>query len=1058
MNGAGGGHGGHEASSSNKLGFTRTNFQTRSRSRSPEDHRTKQLTDASSSCNLNGLAKSIYARSQGALPTVTRANGKSRSRSASGELSEPGSPAQKKFKTTLQQYRYDGPGASENPVISLDDDDDEDLSDLSDLSAQDAAFGEMLAARDPPKTRRFVRGGPKAQRRAADSSDVEEVHGPQQDTPRTSISANEEDDSLLQTANRIRRIRPEVTLEDAKHALLRCNRDVTASLKFIDQQRGATVRKVRVIPDSPASVSSSPYVPNGQASLDLATPSSSPTKSMIKSNTNKLTAPKGNGIHVTKKTVSVPRNSSSPVALARPFVKKGTQDASQVKNNAIKRVKDSHRSARSSPSDDELRAFSMDDSSDGDGNDFDHDRGNERKALQWFNQNDAKQLVDVVGVTAAQAQTIIDLRPFRSTDDLTSKLNSAKGVQPRMFYNCVDLMSGLQRIDSVLEKCEKMGRKLSAALSRWDAKSADEDPKYLHQQPPGAADDVLLRDFQLYGVNWLYLLYRTKCSGILADDMGLGKTAQVISFLNQIVHQDERRPHLIVVPSSVLTNWMREFETFGSGLRVFKYHGPQKERVGQQIELKSYREEYDVVITTYDMASGADRDHSFLRKYEFDSIIYDEGHVLKNQKSVKYGKLMRLRAEWRLLLTGTPLQNNLGELISLLKFIMPTYFRGAEEALSQIFQVSHQTQLSKERITRAKQMMRPFVLRRKKIDVLDNLKSKTELVKYCDMTEEQSKLYRVAFAKSRAALLEQQEREAANGNEDGSTAEKRKKGVPSQAVKSGHVLMELRKAANHPLLFRRLYDDKKIDALARDYLKVAEHATEDLTEKKEDFAINSDAELCMSIAMQYPECKKHKLAPDEWLNSGKIAALKEVIDEAKARGERLIIFSQFVQTLEIICRALEVMQITYRGFTGSTDVNSRQEIVDEFTREESITCFLLSTRAGGVGINLTAANWVVLFDQDFNPQNDRQAADRCYRIGQEKAVTIVRLISRDTIDEQIFELGKSKLKLAERVQGQNDADEDDEGEEAGANTQEEMEKKMEKSLLAGILAGVDKDA
>ncbi|MCO5609744.1 hypothetical protein L7F22_063976 [Adiantum nelumboides] len=204
----------------------------------------------------------------------------------------------------------------------------------------------------------------------------------------------------------------------------------------------------------------------------------------------------------------------------------------------------------------------------------------------------------------------------------------------------------------------------------------------------------------------------------------------------------------------------------------------------QQRELKHERSEIDVVITTYEMASGGERDHTFLKKYEFDACIYDEGHILKNQKSIKYTKLIKIRAKWRLLLTGTPLQNNLGELISLLKFIMPAYFRGAEEALGQIFKVNHQSQLSKERVSRAKKMMQPFVLRRKKIDVLLDLKPKTEVVKYCDMTADQSRLYKEAFAKSKAALRQQQDEAVAIAakSAEPEAPSRQRQTVPSRAM------------------------------------------------------------------------------------------------------------------------------------------------------------------------------------------------------------------------------------------------------------------------------------
>lgn len=687
-----------------------------------------------------------------------------------------------------------------------------------------------------------------------------------------------------------------------------------------------------------------------------------------------------------------------------------------------------------------------------DDDDSDREALSEQKAVDWFNNADVKLLMDVIGITEKQAQSIIEERPFRDGDKVREKLRKREGVKPKMFDDCVECLVGLEKIDAVLAKCERLGRRLQAAFagSQEQEKHSASNELASHRQPEGLADGVTLKDFQLVGVNWMWTLFEQGCSGILADDMGLGKTAQVIAFLNLATQRRDRRPHLIVVPSSVLDNWMREFQTFGPILRVFKYHGKQNERFEQRMELKEDRDDIDVVITTYDMASGgtsgSDKDHTFLRKFAFDACIFDEGHILKNRKSLKYAKLLRIPAKWRLILTGTPLQNNLNELISLLQFIMPTYFRGAEEALTQIFQVKQAGQLSEERVTRAKQMMQPFVLRRKKVDVLNDLQPKTERIKYCDMTPRQSQVYKETYAKSRAALLQHQNH--TNGREKTEKTASSNKGKKGQGMfgeaKAGNMLIDLRKAANHPLLFRRLYNDSKIDALVRDYSKTEDYTGEPLAHTREDFQTNSDAELCMSIAMQYKECAKHKLDDAQWLDSGKIAALKEVIDEATSKGERVIIFSQFVLTLEIICRALEVLNVSYRGFTGSTDVNHRQFLVDEFTRDESISCFLLSTRAGGVGINLMAANWVVLFDQDYNPQNDRQAADRCYRIGQTKPVTIVRLISKGTIDEQVYDLGKKKLKLADRVESATSTDdaEDDE---------EHREAKVEQALLASLV-------
>ncbi|WFD22110.1 DNA helicase [Malassezia equina] len=673
----------------------------------------------------------------------------------------------------------------------------------------------------------------------------------------------------------------------------------------------------------------------------------------------------------------------------------------------------------------------------------------QQQALTWFNTCEKSSLVDTINCSPEQADTIISLRPFDTVDEVHEKLGdkSAKGVSPRLFTNCVELMAGYMEVDEVLAKCETIGSQISEAMSSWrtkEEKASDEGAgalsfsqvqrdgtkreNYLDKQPSNLADGVVLKDYQLIGISWLNLLYRKDTSCILADEMGLGKTCQVISFLAHLKETTKRKgPHLIVAPSSVLENWSREFQRFCPALKVEVYYGSQAERRDLRIDLK-HREDYDVILTTYDMATGSHDDQSFLRKRGFDVCVFDEGHMLKNRKSQKYAKLLRISGRWRLLLTGTPLQNNLQELVSLLNFILPDYFTDVEEALAAIFKVKQgasTTQLSQQRVERAKRMMQPFVLRRRKDQVLRGLTQKTERIELCDMTERQAELYKSVLQRTSAALMEEPS------------------GKKGAAKDTTNVLMDLRKAANHPLLFRALYDEKKIAALARDYIREPEHAEENLQYLREDFAINTDAELSL-LARSWKSTQKHMLPEKAWMDSGKIVALRKIIDEVVSKGDRMLIFSQFTSVLDILCVCLELMGVKYVGFTGQTNVGDRQHLVDQFTNDPSIPVFLLSTRAGGLGINLVAANWVVLFDQDFNPQNDKQATDRCYRIGQTKPVTVVKLISRGTIDEDVLSLAQRKLELAERVSGQASAEGDED------QLESEMKSQITSSLLAQV--------
>lgn len=663
----------------------------------------------------------------------------------------------------------------------------------------------------------------------------------------------------------------------------------------------------------------------------------------------------------------------------------------------------------------------------------------QQQALAWFNQVDVANLTDTINCSEDQANTIIKLRPFETVDDVYEKLGdkSAKGVSPRLFTNCVELMAGYMEVDEVLARCESIGHQIDEAMSGWREKEEaaldSTKPKldhFLDEQPSNLASDVVLKDYQLTGLSWLNLLYQKKTSCILADEMGLGKTCQVIAFLAHIKqHYSRRGPHLIVSPSSVLENWSREFQRFCPDLLVEVYYGSQAERRDIRVNLK-HRDDYDVLLTTYDMATGSHDDQSFLRKRGFDVCVFDEGHMLKNRKSQKYAKLLRIPSRWRLLLTGTPLQNNLQELVSLLNFILPDYFTDAEEALAAIFKVKQgasTSQLSQQRVERAKRMMQPFVLRRRKDQVLRGLTEKTERNVLCDMTERQANMYHDVLQRTKVALADE------TGGKKAATKD------------SANVLMDLRKAANHPLLFRSLYDDKKIAALARDYVREPEHAEENLQHLREDFSINTDAELSL-LARSWKSTKKHVLPEAEWMDSGKIRELRKIIDEVVARGDRMLIFSQFTSVLDILCVCLEHMGVKYVGFTGQTNVGDRQVLVDKFTNDPSIPVFLLSTRAGGLGINLVAANWVVLFDQDFNPQNDKQATDRCYRIGQTKPVTVVRLISKGTIDEDILTMAQRKLELANRVSGQGAA--------GGEGDEEQLESDIKGQITSSLLAQV----
>ncbi|KAG6861084.1 hypothetical protein C0995_004021 [Termitomyces sp. Mi166 len=700
---------------------------------------------------------------------------------------------------------------------------------------------------------------------------------------------------------------------------------------------------------------------------------------------------------------------------------------------------------------------------------------NDMRALEYFNTSSADGLQELSGCTLRQAQAIIELRPFGSIDDLNTKLGQGKkkagpaGISSRMFEECQHIFREYSVVDDILQDCENIGAQLRAIIASWSASPAIGKGKaregndmstladqsdgalslvnfvplqshthgdYLTAQPSLISDSVQLKEYQLLGVNWLNLLYQRKLSCILADEMGLGKTIQVISFFAHLKERGNKGPHLVVVPSSTLENWCREFARFAPSIAVQTYYAGKEERAElrqtlydtQRCKIGS-NDGWEVLITTYNLAQGDERDRKFFRRIDWDSCVYDEGHVLKNFQSQRYQTLLKFGSRWRLLLTGTPLQNNLQELVSLMNFILPNHFAGSIDSLRTIFKTkgdSKVTLLAQERVSRAKKMMTPFVLRRRKDQVLKDLPNKTERIEWCVMTDLQQSIYQDALQRSRKTVLDERSSEDESeiplskglkpskkkGRSNGRTKDKK------YIENSSNVLMDLRKAASHPMLFRTLFTDTTLSGIAKQLLKEPDFkkrgALFDLV--KEDMSVMTDAELQVFCAT-YKSTRKYLHDEKCYLDAGKVQVLLKLLDEYSKEGRKVLVFSQFTQILDILQAIFKHNSINYSVLTGSTPVDVRQTLVDEFTEDESIPVFLLSTKAGGMGINLTAASVVIMFDQDFNPHNDRQAQDRAYRIGQKRDVDVVKLISKGTIEEDMLKLGETKLALDEAVAG-----------------------------------------
>ncbi|EJT46430.1 chromosome organization and biogenesis -related protein [Trichosporon asahii var. asahii CBS 2479] len=693
----------------------------------------------------------------------------------------------------------------------------------------------------------------------------------------------------------------------------------------------------------------------------------------------------------------------------------------------------------------------------------------EGAALRGFNEDSVETLTGTIACSEEQANKIISLRPYADADEVAAKLRKARGVSFKLFEQYVDIMEGYVQIDSCLNRCESIADEIANTLSVWKGASTASDSvtgtpsnlndvkvdvakvselllsetnthkrkilaSYIRQQPSLLSDGTVLKDYQLLGVNWLNLLYSRKIGCILADEMGLGKTIQVIAFLAHLKERGIHGPHMIFVPASTLENWTREFERFAPDINVDTYYGSQAERVELRSELKhKFRAgKLEVVLASYTQVTSHDDLSFFKKKIDFKTCVYDEAHMLKNFVSKRYTDLLSIKPQWRLLLTGTPVQNNLQELVSLLMFIHRSVFAEAEPHLRAIFKVqsggggaagAKASMLSQNRVSRARTMLTPFVLRRRKAHVL-TLPPKIETTEECEMTPTQAKLYRDTLLRSRKAIASMSEEAleaAADGDvdEDGkpkATKGKKKAASAPKDQSSSNILMELRKAASHPLLFRRIYTMPKLKQIARACLNTPTWCDSNFDYVVEDLEVMTDAEI-HNFVKEHEELAHFALDEKEFLEGGKMAALLRIIERCEAEGKRLLLFSQFTMILNILEVALTSKGVKYVRLDGQTRTDERQGIVDEFNEDPSIPVFLLSTKAGGVGINLTAASVVVIFDQDFNPHNDKQAADRAYRIGQERPVEVIKLLSKGSIDEDIAAIGQTKLQLDDMVGG-----------------------------------------
>uniref|UniRef100_A0AAQ5ZAQ3 DNA helicase n=1 Tax=Amphiprion ocellaris TaxID=80972 RepID=A0AAQ5ZAQ3_AMPOC len=497
-----------------------------------------------------------------------------------------------------------------------------------------------------------------------------------------------------------------------------------------------------------------------------------------------------------------------------------------------------------------------------------------------------------------------------------------------------------------------------------DAPIIDPTIKFEHQPWYINATGGTLHPYQLEGLNWLRFSWAQGTDTILADEMGLGKTVQTIVFLYSLYKEGHSKgPFLVSAPLSTIINWEREFEMWAPDFYVVTYTGDKDSRAiireneftFEDSAVKSGRKvfrmkkdtpiKFHVLLTSYELITI---DQAILGSITWACLVVDEAHRLKNNQSKFFRILNGYKIYYKLLLTGTPLQNNLEELFHLLNFLTPERFNNLEGFLEEFADISKEDQIKK-----LHDLLGPHMLRRLKADVFKNMPAKTELIVRVELSPMQKKYYKFILTRNFEAL--------------------NSKGGGNQ-VSLLNIMMDLKKCCNHPYLF-------PVAAVEAPVLPNGSY----------------DGNLLVK-------------------SSGKLTLLQKMLKKLKDEGHRVLIFSQMTKMLDLLEDFLEFEGYKYERIDGGITGGLRQEAIDRFNAPGAQQfCFLLSTRAGGLGINLASADTVIIYDSDWNPHNDIQAFSRAHRIGQNKKVMIYRFVTRGSVEERITQVAKRKMMLTHLV-------------------------------------------
>ncbi|XP_043525884.1 lymphoid-specific helicase-like [Frieseomelitta varia] len=528
-----------------------------------------------------------------------------------------------------------------------------------------------------------------------------------------------------------------------------------------------------------------------------------------------------------------------------------------------------------------------------------------------------------------------------------------------------------------------------------------------------------LRDYQKEGLQWLKILYENGINGILADEMGLGKTIQVIALLCHLIEKQQDGPYLLIAPLSTLSNWMSEFKKFAPKLPFVLFHGTPEERfrlkykIRRKYEITETYSTFPIVLTSFETPL---LESSFLRSFTWRYIIIDEGHRIKNHNCQLVKILKICKSMNRLLLTGTPLQNNLAELWSLLNFLLPEIFddlavfeswfnakdHQGDEATKKFLKLEEEKRI----LSILREILQPFLLRREKSDVCLDIPPKKELIVYAPLTELQHNLYKTILNHD-IDQLNNIGQDLITYTEDGKRPKRK------SVLRNMDNVMNTRRDSE-------TYKNKKFE---NENLLMWEKYT-DVTDLNRDFLIkirSRHVSLYKKI-VNHPYLIHHPLGLDllpkidEELvrSSGKLLVLDAMLARLKQQGHKVLLFSTMTTILDIIEDYLSLRDYKYVRLDGKFKFLEREENIHNFNTNSEIFLFLISIRAGGVGLNLVGADTVIIYDSDWNPQVDIQAMARCHRIGQTRPVMIYKLCTKGTIDEAILNVAEAK-RLLEKV-------------------------------------------